>query len=231
MAQIFPQERYPFMRYFIGDVRNRDRLDMAMRDVVRCKRTRFVGITLYEGETEIEDNVSVVRTGRGMLFYPDGDSYVGEIRRGDFHGSGKYTWGCGMSYKGQLRHNFKHGAGRIRFVDGSSFEGTFGNAYDEETAAELMVGTGVFRRSDGGAAAGCRLVTVGFEWAAAAASEDQPLFRLELADGRVLGVSTLLGVPVTLHSLLSFRSLRGCAQVERAMAHRQGTWEWEDRWA
>jgi UDP-N-acetylglucosamine 4,6-dehydratase len=33
MAQIFPQERYPFMRYFIGDVRNRDRLDMAMRDV------------------------------------------------------------------------------------------------------------------------------------------------------------------------------------------------------
>ncbi|BCW88138.1 UDP-N-acetylglucosamine 4,6-dehydratase (inverting) [Alphaproteobacteria bacterium SO-S41] len=33
MAQVFPQERYPFMRYFIGDVRNRDRLDMAMRDV------------------------------------------------------------------------------------------------------------------------------------------------------------------------------------------------------
>jgi len=33
MAQVFPQERYPFMRYFIGDVRSRDRLDMAMRDV------------------------------------------------------------------------------------------------------------------------------------------------------------------------------------------------------
>jgi UDP-N-acetylglucosamine 4,6-dehydratase/5-epimerase len=33
MAQVFPQDRYPFMRYFIGDVRNVDRLEMAMRDV------------------------------------------------------------------------------------------------------------------------------------------------------------------------------------------------------
>lgn len=33
MAQAFPPERYPFMRFFIGDVRSRDRLEMAMRDV------------------------------------------------------------------------------------------------------------------------------------------------------------------------------------------------------
>ena len=33
MAQVFSPEQYPFMRYFIGDVRDRDRLDMAMRDV------------------------------------------------------------------------------------------------------------------------------------------------------------------------------------------------------
>ena len=33
MAQRFPPERYPFMRYFIGDVRNRDRLELAMRGV------------------------------------------------------------------------------------------------------------------------------------------------------------------------------------------------------
>ena len=33
MAERFPQERYPFMRFFIGDVRSRDRLEMAMRDV------------------------------------------------------------------------------------------------------------------------------------------------------------------------------------------------------
>jgi len=33
MAQHFAQDRYPFLRYFIGDVRDRDRLEMAMRDV------------------------------------------------------------------------------------------------------------------------------------------------------------------------------------------------------
>jgi UDP-N-acetylglucosamine 4,6-dehydratase/5-epimerase len=29
----FPIDRYPFIRYFIGDVRDRDRLDLALRDV------------------------------------------------------------------------------------------------------------------------------------------------------------------------------------------------------
>ena len=33
MQQMFPMEQYPFMRYFIGDVRDRDRLEMAMRDI------------------------------------------------------------------------------------------------------------------------------------------------------------------------------------------------------
>lgn len=33
MAQKFPTEKYPNMRYFIGDVRDRDRLTLAMRDV------------------------------------------------------------------------------------------------------------------------------------------------------------------------------------------------------
>ncbi len=33
MAEVFPMDRYPFIRYFIGDIRDRDRLDMALRDV------------------------------------------------------------------------------------------------------------------------------------------------------------------------------------------------------
>lgn len=33
MQQLFPMDRYPFMRYFIGDVRDRDRLELAMRDI------------------------------------------------------------------------------------------------------------------------------------------------------------------------------------------------------
>src|SRR5258705_10058078 len=33
MQQRFPQEQYPFLRFFIGDVRDRDRLELALRDV------------------------------------------------------------------------------------------------------------------------------------------------------------------------------------------------------
>src|SRR6476646_7718422 len=33
MQQNFPAEKYPFLRFFIGDVRDRDRLDLAVRDV------------------------------------------------------------------------------------------------------------------------------------------------------------------------------------------------------
>ncbi len=33
MQQLFPKEQHPFMRYFIGDIRDRDRLELAMRDI------------------------------------------------------------------------------------------------------------------------------------------------------------------------------------------------------
>jgi UDP-N-acetylglucosamine 4,6-dehydratase len=33
MQQLFPTEQYPFMRYFIGDVRDRDRLDLALNGI------------------------------------------------------------------------------------------------------------------------------------------------------------------------------------------------------
>jgi UDP-N-acetylglucosamine 4,6-dehydratase len=33
MAQVYSPEQYPFLRFFIGDVRDRDRLELALRDV------------------------------------------------------------------------------------------------------------------------------------------------------------------------------------------------------
>ncbi|HEX2590252.1 MAG TPA: UDP-N-acetylglucosamine 4,6-dehydratase (inverting) [Rhizomicrobium sp.] len=33
MQQMFPMDQHPFMRYFIGDIRDRDRLELAMRDI------------------------------------------------------------------------------------------------------------------------------------------------------------------------------------------------------
>ncbi|MBI1239815.1 MAG: UDP-N-acetylglucosamine 4,6-dehydratase (inverting) [Alphaproteobacteria bacterium] len=60
MAQIFPAERYPFMRYFIGDVRNRDRLELAMRDVdyvIHAAALKQVPIAEYNPLECIHTNV------------------------------------------------------------------------------------------------------------------------------------------------------------------------------
>jgi UDP-N-acetylglucosamine 4,6-dehydratase/5-epimerase len=60
MAQVFPQERHPFMRYFIGDVRNADRLEMAMRDVdyvIHAAALKHVPIAEYNPFECIATNV------------------------------------------------------------------------------------------------------------------------------------------------------------------------------
>jgi len=60
MAQRFPTERYPFMRYFIGDVRNRDRLEMAMRGVdyvVHAAAMKHVPIAEYNPFECIATNI------------------------------------------------------------------------------------------------------------------------------------------------------------------------------
>ncbi|MBI1210939.1 MAG: UDP-N-acetylglucosamine 4,6-dehydratase (inverting) [Alphaproteobacteria bacterium] len=60
MAQSFPQEKYPFMRFFIGDVRSADRLEMAMRDVdyvVHAAALKQVPIAEYNPFECIATNV------------------------------------------------------------------------------------------------------------------------------------------------------------------------------
>ncbi len=60
MAQEFPQADYPFMRYFIGDVRDADRLEMAMRDVdyvIHAAALKHVPIAEYNPMECIRTNV------------------------------------------------------------------------------------------------------------------------------------------------------------------------------
>ena len=60
MAQEFPTERYPFLRYFIGDVRDADRLEMAMWDVdyvVHAAAMKQVPIAEYNPFECIHTNV------------------------------------------------------------------------------------------------------------------------------------------------------------------------------
>lgn len=60
MAQRFPSERHPFLRYFIGDVRDRDRLELAMRGVdyvIHAAALKHVPIAEYNPFECIHTNV------------------------------------------------------------------------------------------------------------------------------------------------------------------------------
>ncbi len=60
MAHEWSQDRYPFLRYFIGDVRDRDRLAMAMRDVdyvIHAAALKHVPIAEYNPFECIQTNV------------------------------------------------------------------------------------------------------------------------------------------------------------------------------
>ena len=60
MAQVFSEQKYPCLRYFIGDVRDRDRLQMAMRDidiVIHAAALKHVPIAEYNPFECIRTNV------------------------------------------------------------------------------------------------------------------------------------------------------------------------------
>ena len=60
MAQVFSSEQYPFLRYFIGDVRDEARLEMAMRDVdcvVHTAALKHVPVAEYNPFECIHTNV------------------------------------------------------------------------------------------------------------------------------------------------------------------------------
>ncbi|MGE5506650.1 MAG: UDP-N-acetylglucosamine 4,6-dehydratase (inverting) [Actinomycetota bacterium] len=61
MAQVFDPRKNPCMRYFIGDVRDRDRLEMAMRDidvVIHAAALKHVPIAEYNPTECIHTNVN-----------------------------------------------------------------------------------------------------------------------------------------------------------------------------
>lgn len=102
----------------------------------------------YEGEYVQEDG-SIIRSGRGIHTTKDGSIYDGEWSNDKMNGVGKLTHHSGACYAGEFVNNQFHGRGLYTWPNGSSYEGDFNENRLEGkgnfTDTEQQIWTGQFR--------------------------------------------------------------------------------------
>ena len=60
-----------------------------------------------------------------QIMFEGGNQYEGDIRNGEFHGQGKFTWANGDIFEGTYQNGQREGFGRYKFGNGDIFEGNF----------------------------------------------------------------------------------------------------------
>lgn len=65
--------------------------------------------------------------GEGMMFFSNGDQYLGSWKNGLFEGKGVYRYANGESYEGGFMRGARHGEGKYRYSDGSYYHGEYRN--------------------------------------------------------------------------------------------------------
>ena len=102
---------------------------------------------IYHGDIRIEtfedSKKEVFMDGKGILYYPDGDYYLGDFKKDKKEGFGMYYQNETKNYIiGQFSNNKINGLGIYHFVEE-------GNLYKGEFKDDFMEGYGEYFYSDG----------------------------------------------------------------------------------
>jgi hypothetical protein len=62
-----------------------------------------------------------------MMFYANGDQYLGQWRNGYLNGKGVYNYKNGDSYEGSFLNGVRYGDGKYRYKDGGYYHGEYKN--------------------------------------------------------------------------------------------------------
>lgn len=90
-----------------------------------------------EKQTQGTPVVEVPRSHSGVLEYPDGSVYEGEIVSGLAHGKGVRSFYSGARYQGDFVNGKRHGRGSYTFPDGARYDGAF--LEDQRTGKGILV--------------------------------------------------------------------------------------------
>lgn len=91
----------------------------------------------YEG-----DFVDGRITGLGVLYYPNGDTYIGNWQNQVRHGKGRFRFASGNEYLGMFDRNVMQGYGVMTYANGNTYEG--------EWHANMPNGKGTYTLARGG---------------------------------------------------------------------------------
>ena len=103
---------------------------------------RFVYAPLLTKLNPIAAHRTVSQSAVKTINFGNGDRYHGEIRNGQPHGRGVYTWAGGDQYEGDFVNNKRTGRGVYTWAEGGRYEGDFVNG--------KRTGRGVYTWADGG---------------------------------------------------------------------------------
>lgn len=81
------------------------------------------GDTTYRGKFSIDKGANTV-SGEGIVEWPNGDRYNGQLAAGKRQGKGRFTWGNGQWYEGDWQDDIATGHGLIAFTNGNRYEGS-----------------------------------------------------------------------------------------------------------
>ena len=64
-------------------------------------------------------NKNGLPSGAGIITFPDGNKYEGELNAGVIHGQGTFTWSDGNKYIGEWKDRKRHGQGTYIYSNGN----------------------------------------------------------------------------------------------------------------
>lgn len=193
------------------------------------------GTTRFNGDF-VADADGKTYSGRGKIAWANGDSFDGDLRRGQRHGKGLFIWANGNRYDGDWIDDKPLGKGKLQFANGNVYEGDVvagdpkgqgkmayasGDRYSGQFSAGMPDGKGIYTWKNGQQFDG--------DW-----KNGQPdgRGRMQFASGEVYEGEMRAGVPQGQGSFLWTNGDKFSGQWKDGKKHGEGTFTWKsgDYW-
>lgn len=103
-------------------------IDKELKKILKTQTLlKFPDGCKFTGMTKKKEN-KLIPHGLGFGLWPDGHSYKGQYKNGQFDGWGNYISPGNYEYYGLWKKNYMNGYGEIKYSNGQTYKGEFKNS-------------------------------------------------------------------------------------------------------